>query len=323
MYDIVTFGSATRDIIIQPKKVTGLKYEKHEGIGQICLPMGSKIDVEQFHFTSGGGGTNAATTFANYGLRVGYCGSVGKDDAADEIKSELKQSKIVSFIVQKAEKPTNQSVVILNTGHDKTIFAYRGAAELLQAGDIPFGKLKTKWLYVAPLSGLLCDEFSGLVSWAKERGIKIAANPGMAQLSLPDFAQIAKNIDVLILNQEEASFLTKIPYEQESAIFKKMDELCPGILLMTKGGAGVSVSDNMQHYWAKPHLERAIVDTTGAGDAFGSGFVAEFMQSGNIESAIQFGMANSEGCIAHIGAKSGLLKMGDYFEKVEVLKENL
>ena len=50
--------------------------------------------------------------------------------------------------------------------------------------------------------------------------IKIAVNPGIAQLSLPNFSQITKKIDMLIVNQEEASFLTKIPYQQEKEIFK-------------------------------------------------------------------------------------------------------
>src|SRR5262249_28386331 len=136
------------------------------------------------------------------------------------------------------------------------------------------------------------------------------------QLSLPNFAEIAKKIDVLIMNQEEASFLTKIPYEQEPAIFKKLDEICPGIAVMTRGGEGVVVSDGKQLWSAVPPVDRNIQDTTGAGDAFGSGFVAEYIRSGNVESSIQFGMANSVGCISQIGAKNGLLKKGEGFEKV-------
>ena len=167
----------------------------------------------------------------------------------------------------------------------------------------------------------------------KENNIKIAINPGIAQLSLPNFAEITKKIDVLILNQEEASFLTKVPFEQEKEIFSKIDEMCNGVVVMTKGGEGVTVSaatpnvgeprpdgrDNNMYSALPPH-DRVIVDTTGAGDSFASGFLSEFMKSSDIEASIQLGMANSVGCLSQIGAKNGLLKKGQEFEKVEVKK---
>jgi ribokinase len=190
----------------------------------------------------------------------------------------------------------------------------------LPSKEIPFRKLKAKWLYLAPLTGLLAESFEELVNFAKERKVKVAANPSIAQLSLPNFASIAQKLDILFLNQEEASFLTKIPVEQEKEIFSAIDAMCPGVAVMTKGGNGVTVSDGKNIYSALPSENRKIVDTTGAGDAFASGFVSEFMKSANIEKSIQLGMANSVGCISKIGAQHGLLKRGDEFERVEVLQ---
>ncbi len=317
MFDIITFGSATQDLILKPKQVTSLHYEKSSTEKEVCFPMGSKIEIEDILFNSGGGGTNTAATFALQGLKTAFCGTVGQDVSGQEILNELKKLGVNISLVQKTDKKrTNHSVVILNSGLDRTIMAYRGAAELMD--EVPFKELKTKWLYLAPLSGVLCDKFEELVNFAADKKIKIAVNPGMAQLSLPNFAEIAKKIDVLIMNQEEASFLTKTPMEQEKEIFAKIDEICPGIVVMTKGDAGVVVSDGQQMYSAVPPTDRNIVDTTGAGDAFGSGFVSEFMKSGDIEKSIQFGMANSVGCLSQVGAKHGLLKKGEKFEKVEV-----
>lgn len=323
MFDVITFGSATRDIMVRPKKVTPLKYEK--GISaEVCFPFGSKIDVEEMQFSSGGGGTNTVVTFAKQGFKAAFCGLVGKDLAGQELVGELKSLRVDTRLVAATpERLTNHSVVILgDQRQDRTILAYRGASELLDVKNIPFRKLKARWLYLAPMSGLLCDSFEQLVLFAKDRGMNVAVNPGMAQLSLPHFAQIAQYIDILLLNQEEASFLTKIPVDQEKEIFKKIDELCPGIAVMTRGAEGVVVSDGKHLYSAKPPAQRLIVDTTGAGDAFGSGFVAEYMRNGgNIEKAVQFGMANSVGCLSQVGAKNGLLKKGEPFESVPVAKE--
>ena len=80
MYDIITFGSATQDITVNPKKLTVLKYNKDFKTGEgICFPLGSKIDVQDITFTTGGGGTNTAATFVKQGFKTAFCGVVGTD----------------------------------------------------------------------------------------------------------------------------------------------------------------------------------------------------------------------------------------------------
>ena len=327
MYDIITFGSATKDINLKSKAFKVLKDDKDFVTGEgICLALGSKIDVEDIKLTSGGGGTNTAVTFAKQGFKTSFCGMVGDDDSGKEIIQELKSLKVDTKLVLKTkEKSTNHSVIISNVGEDdRTILAYRGAAGLMSKDNIPWDKLKTKWIYLAPLSGLLCDSFEQIVNFAFENKIKIAVNPGNAQLSLPieDLTRILKKVNILILNQEEASYLTKISFHDEVEIFKKIDEMCPGVAVMTKGGEGVIVSDGKYMYMAKPNPERKIVDTTGAGDSFSAGFMSDYIRyNGDIEKGIQLGLANSEACLSEVGAKNGLLDKNSKFERVQVVKQ--
>jgi sugar/nucleoside kinase (ribokinase family) len=64
---------------------------------------------------------------------------------------------------------------------------YRGASDELNSKDIPWNKLKkTKWIYLAPLAGSLCETFEEIVNFAYENKIKIAINPSIQQLSLPE-----------------------------------------------------------------------------------------------------------------------------------------
>jgi len=337
MYDIITFGSATQDIRLKSKAFKVLKNEKDFVTGQgLCLTLGSKIEVEDIQFTSGGGGTNTAATFAKQGFKVAYCGSVGQDNAGKYIIAELKKLKVdTRFVLVKNEKHTNHSVIIFNDYNqsdanekvetkERTILAYRGASELMDKNDIPWKKLKTKWIYLAPLTGLLCDTTEEIVNFAFQNKIKIAINPSKEQLSLPPetLKNILQKIDILFLNKEEASFLTKIPYEQENEIFKKLDQLCPGVAVMTKGGDGVVAADGKYFYSAIAHKDRRIIDTTGAGDSFASGFLTDFIKyNGDIEKAIQMGLANSEANLAEIGAKTGLLDRNIKFERVPVAKQ--
>ena len=133
--------------------------------------------------------------------------------------------------------------------------------------------------------------------------------------------EIINKVAVLVLNQEEASILTKFSYHQEKEIFKKLDDICPGIVIMTKGPEGAVVSVGKHIFEAKSPAIK-VKDRTGAGDAFGSGFVTGFIQSkGNIEEALQLGFANGLSCITQWGAKAGLLKKGDIFQRVAIKKE--
>jgi ribokinase len=334
MYDIITFGSATRDINLKSKAFKITKDQKDSVTGEgICLALGSKIDVDDIKFTSGGGGTNTAVGFAKQGFKTAFCGMVGDDDSGKEIIKELKSYKVdTGLVVKTKEKTTNSSVIISNNGEDdRTILAYRGAAGLMKKDDILWNKLKTKWIYLAPLTGLLCQPalgvataFEEIVNFAKENKIKIAVNPSNQQLSLPpeELKNILQKVDILFLNQEEASFLTKISFHDELEIFKKIDEMCPGIAVMTKGGEGVVASDGKYLYFAQPNPNRKIIDTTGAGDSFASGFLSDFIRyNSDIEKAIQLGLANSETNLAEVGAKTGLLDKNSKFIRVPVVKQ--
>jgi len=326
IFDIIAFGSATRDIRLKSDDFKVLKGRDNFSTGQgICFTLGSKIDVQEINFTSGGGGTNVAVAFARQGFKTAFCGAVGDDNAGAEITEELKKEKVnTDFVFIKKEKKTNHSVIIFNEGQDRTILTYRGAAELLGKENIPWKKIKAKWIYLAPLTGLLCDITEEIVNFAYENKIKVALNPSKQQLALPE--NILKNIlektDILFLNQEEASFLTKINFENENEIFKKIDQMCPGVAVMTKGGQGVTASDGKYLYSALPNKDRKIVDTTGAGDSFASGFLSDYIRyNGDIEKAIQLGLGNSEANLAEVGAKTGLLRKDSEFNRVKVYKE--
>ena len=97
----------------------------------------------------------------------------------------------------------------------------------------------------------------------------------------------------------------------------------PGLLLMTDGKGGAFVSDNKMTYESKPFIGKKVVDETGAGDAFGSGFVSGLMRKKeacgkglchrqNIEYAIRLASANSRSVIEQIGAKKGIISKQEF-----------
>ena len=322
-YDIITFGAASEDIYLKSKKFFPVSDKYFQTGKGLCFNAGSKIEIEDVFLCSGGGGTNSAATFANQGFSVAYCGMIGYDYFGNSIVRELEDLKVSTSLIRKNKKEkTNVSVILTYPGEDKTVLVYRGASDSFGKNDILWREIKdAKWFYMAPSSGKLGELTEYIIDFAKKNKIKIAFNPGYNQLKLPPktLKRILNKIDILILNQEEASLITKIPFNNEQEIFKKLDALTKGICIMTKGPEGAVVSDGKYLYRANS-LKAKLVDSTGAGDSFGSGFVSGFIKTGKIVYAIQLAMANSVSNIKEFGAKEGLLLASQGFKKVKVTK---
>ncbi len=315
--DVITFGSATKDLFLR-SDATVLENERFTSGKGICFPLGSKVSVDDIFFSIGGGGTNTAVTFARQGLKVSYMGKVGKDLAGKDVIDTLQSSGVgTDMIITTKQKRTNFSVVLDIENKDRTILVYRGASGTLKPQEIP-ANLRADWFYLAPFSRSAIDAFYRIVEKGKNEDVKLAVNPSKSQLRDEKFLEMINSFDVLIVNREEASIFTDIPYEKESLIFQKMDKLFEGIFIMTKGSDGLIASDNRKIYKVSETPEVKVVDRTGAGDSFGSGFLAGIIKGMDIKKAIELGVANATGCLSEKGAKNGLLKKDDDYQPTVV-----
>ena len=328
MFDVVTFGSATRDIFVRSKEFKIIKSLEFTTGKALAVEAGGKIYIEELVFATGGGGTNSAATFALQQLKTAYVGLVGNDPGGLEIFRELNDLGVdCNFIKITERAKTPYSIILSVPEKERSILVYEGASHLLSLADIPFGQIKqSKWFYLSGLSGESSKVFEPIINFAAANKIKLAVNPGHDQLTnnLDILKKLLNKIDILLVNQEEASLITGVDFKNETELFKKFDELVPGIAVMSKGKEGVAVSDGQQVYLAGIP-QSGYVDRTGSGDAFGSGFVSVIIHGGSIAEAIQFGTANATGTIQRLGAKSGLLKKGDFgpWEKVRVEIQSL
>ena len=328
-YDVITIGSATRDIYVQSRAMQSLRDDSfHTGEG-ICVPSGSKVEVENLQFTTGGSAVNSAVTFAYQGLKTAIICKAGQDSRGEPIKEQLDELGVsTEHMVMDKELLTAVSIIFHSPSGERSIFVYRGASSHLRPQEVDLDLLKeTKWVYVTHLGGESSALFEPILKTAKENGVKVALNPGSTQLKMgKDMIPLLKYVDVLFVNQEEAALLTGIDFKKEEEVFKKLDEWMDGIVVMTKGPDGVSVSDG-KNKWDAPSLkEPKFVDRTGAGDAFGSGFITAMIKGGSIEDAIQLGSANATAVLSEWGSNIGLLLETDSpekFGKLEIERSNL
>ncbi len=347
MFDVVTFGSATRDIFVRSKEIKIINSPEFITGKALAVEAGAKVYVDDLVFATGGGGTNCAATFALQGLKTAYVGLIGNDAGGLEIFRELSNLGVNCNFIKTTEKARMSYSIILSSpdnparfasniigqigqgsqgksvaGGERSILVYEGASHLLAEKDIPWGEIKqSKWFYLSGLSGESSKVFEPIINFAVENKIKVAVNPGHDQLTkdLLVLKNLLSKIDILLVNQEEASLIAGVDFKNEAELFSKFDGIVPGLAVMSRGKEGVAVSDGKNIYRAGIPSS-SYVDRTGSGDAFGSGFVSAIIRDESIEAAIQLGTANATATIQQIGAKNGLLKKGDWgpWEKVPV-----
>ena len=325
MFDVITIGSAVRDVFARTRDIKPIKDKKFAAGEAACFSLGSKLDLDEVNFAVGGGAINTAVTFANQGYKVAVVAKVGDDPEGQHIRDKSDSSDIhCDFLTVDKDHATSFSFILSLPDGSRTVFRYKGASWHLKEENIPWLDLRAQWLYVNHMAGESHDVLPRLLEEAKNRGMQIAWNPGSAQFEKREELQkLMDYADLFIVNQEEAALITGIPYQKKKQVFKKLDDLVHGFVVMTKGKGGVEVS-NGKTLWSAgvlPLRKEEIIDRTGAGDAFGSGFVAALMRKpNNIEYAMQFASANATGVLTRWGANHGLLKKGDSPNKYGVLE---
>ncbi|MFC1733840.1 carbohydrate kinase family protein [candidate division KSB1 bacterium] len=316
-YDIITVGSATIDVFVDTHsdKVMG---EKKGHSLLTCYPLGSKILIKELKFTTGGGATNTAVSFSRLGLKAAYLGNIGNDSNGDKIIKELKKEKI-NFIGTKSNDLTNYSVILDSVKHDRTILAYKGASSKLDFNRLDKGKLKTKWFYFSSLKGKAFQTSVKLMRYAKKNNIKVAFNPSTYEVSegMRKLKPLLDCTDVIIFNREEASILLKKRKQENiKKLLQGVRKLGPKIVVITEGKKGAYCSDGINMYFIKPRKVK-VVETTGAGDAFASTFIAGLAKGKDIEFSLRFALANSESVIQHYGAKNKLLSWNNALREMK------
>ncbi len=308
MFDVITIGSAVQDVFVSSKKIQIMKSHRFQtGLGE-CLALGAKLPIDKLVFGTGGGATNTAVTFARAGFKTACICKIGKDIHGGNITSDLEQDHIdTRWVVVDFEHPTGYSVILTAGGGDRSILTFRSASGNLSIRDIPWQKLKSKWFYISSLGGNF-SLLSKIVDHARQNNVKIAFNPGGQEIQhVKRLTQLLRWVDIFLLNSEEAALLTQKKYTQKKDILRELCSFVKGIAVMTDGNRGAYACHERKMYYI-PTKPKKVLNSTGAGDAFGSGFVAGWILKNDIEYALQLGLLNAESVVQHIGAKVGIIK---------------
>lgn len=306
MARIVSLGSALQDIYLvdhddlRPSEIGGTAI-----FGKVIV--GSKVDIDQIYYGVGGGGINSAITFSRHGHETIFLGNIARDPAGNAILKVLNQEGIDSSYVNYVEKKTTGTSIILldEKSGERTVLTHRGAsAKFDNFSEKDLDLIRPDWLYVTSLKGDM-ETLLKFFDYAKELGTKIMFNPGIKELAEEKkLIGLLSDVDVLIVNKSEASKI--VPGTILSELLYHLNNYVETVII-TDGAMGGIATNGKESYRFGIYEDRKIKDATGAGDAFGSGFLAHFASGKSFRNSLVFASANSTSVVSKLGANRGIL----------------
>ncbi|MBQ8157070.1 carbohydrate kinase family protein [Candidatus Saccharibacteria bacterium] len=302
MARILSIGAALQDVYLIDHDDFGTN--KRGFLNQ--LELGTKVDIDEVFFTVGGGATNAATTFARNEHESIFMGCIANDPAGAAIIDALDREGIDTSYTNYIDKVhTGYSVLLLSPTGERTILTCRGASakfDSLNPKDLR--NIYPDWLYVTTLRGDM-DMLDRLFTEANRLKAKIMFNPGNLELQHPrKLFGLLSDVEVLLLNKAEAKQL--IDGKNLTELATRLSSYVPTVII-TDGNQGAVAASGNTIIRVGVYEDVRVKDSTGAGDAFGSGFLAAFADGQDLQQSLVFASANSTSVVQHIGSKAGII----------------
>lgn len=319
-FDVISVGDIVTDAFIRLIDDNAHVYEDEHG-KWLAMQYGTKLPFEAAYVIEGvGNAANAAVAFARLGLKSSFVTNVGGDQNGRDMIAALHKNKVdTQFVRINPDKKSNYHYVLWYK-EERTILIKHEAYEY-RWPHLTLAE-KPKWLYFSSISEHAIPYHDLVADWLDEHyEVKLAFQPGTFQMDagVERLKRIYERSYVLILNREEAAFVSGGNREDLNDLFNRLHGLGPKIVVITDGpdGAYASNGENRLKMPLYPDIAPPY-ERTGAGDAFASTFVAALIKGNTIEGALQWAPINSMSVVQKVGAQAGLLnehELEDYLRK--------
>lgn len=317
---ILCIGKGTQDVFLRDDE-----FDPHiEGkVAYTHLPLGAKLEVSEVIFATGGNATNVAVTLVRQGLHARYMWALGHELASNSVLQDLDNEGVdTSLVVQEDRFQSGYSTIMIATNGERTILNHRGVSVRGDGAPLDLQAIAdADWVYPTSLADGGLELLSKIVHIAKKSDTKVMLNPAGPELAHPQkLKAILEDVDVLCMNKEEMQSLVEGDTSEE--LVRHGLHYVP-VVIVSDGPRGVVASDGKTIISAGMYEDVPVIDRTGAGDAFASGFLSQWSQGKSLEESIVFASANSTSVVGVIGAKPGILHIGAELHSMPIESKNL
>lgn len=244
-------------------------------VARLSGPLATGSDSPAvIHFHGGGSAANTAAWLAAAGAEPVLAGRVGDDDRGRLARDELVAAGVDARLAADPELPTGTCVVLVGPDGERTMVPDAGANEALDEADLVDLLQPDDLLHVAGYALLRPGSrpaARAAIARALEAGMSVSVDPSSSALLSDDFLEWAGGSNLLLPNASEAHALTgdSDPERAARTLAARFDEV-----VVTLGPAGALWTDGDEVLRAAAVPVDAVVDSTGAGDAFAAGFLS-------------------------------------------------
>jgi len=271
--------------------------------------------VEKAESYPGGSAANTIYGLGKLGINAGFCGAVGDDDQGRMLLDDFKKAGVdTSRIKVKAEAGTGQVIGLSAKGDKRSLYVLPGANSRLTIKDIDLGYINgADMLHLSSFADDRQFKVSLELAEKLDPAVKLSFAPGAlyATKGLQALAPIVRRSHILFINRDEIGQLTGADIVEGTA--KCLETGCRIVAVTLGKGARIKnttasayIRDADKEYLIKPQDTGAMVDTTGAGDAFAAGFLYGVTSNKGLEECGRLGDIVARLCISKTGAREGL-----------------
>jgi len=302
-FDAICIGDAKIDIFLMlPQDSSFVHVDKEKNL---CLMYGQKIPVEKGSLMLGGNACNVSVGLTKLSIKTALIAEIGEDEFSQRIINGLEKENVnTDFLIQKIENSSSFSV-ILSYKQDRTVLGQHR----LRQHNFSFEDLETKLVYLTSLGNTWETAYRKTLEFTKKTKSVFAFNPGTPQLEkgLDGIREILESTDILFVNKEETKEILKENTNDIKYLLESLQKLGPKTAVITDGENGSFAINGKRELFSQPIIKTEIVEKTGAGDAYASGFLSATLLNYPILTAMRWGALNASGTMTAIGAQNGLL----------------
>ena len=263
----------------------------------------SNLKIEKT--VSGGSVANSIVGLSQLGNEVGFIGKVNDDNLGSKYEDGLKQENVKYFYSKKKEElPTGTCLILVTPDSERTMCTFLGTAGKINENDVSTEAIKQSEIIF--LEGYLWDE--GEPKNAFDKAIKSANKVAMSlsdqfcvDRHKPHFLELVKNkLDITFANEQEIMSLIDAKSFDEVINFSKS---LSKIIVLTRGEKGAVAINGDEIVECGVEKDLKIVDLTGAGDLFASGFLHGHVNNMSLKESLNKGTEMSSKVIQQIGAR--------------------
>ena len=302
-FDFISIGDTQHDVFLELEQETKVLEDKKSKVKYLGVVYAEKIPVKKFtSIPAVGNSANVAIGCSRLGLKTAFYTVLGSDITGKEEFKVFKKEKVATdYIVWDRKRQSNFSAV-LNYKGERTILVHHEHRLYALPKLAP-----SKWLYLSSLGPGFEKLHSQIPSYLKKHGVDMGFNPGSFQMKagLKKLAPVMRASKVFFVNKEEAETLLKKRADIKT-LLKLLHRLGPKIVVITNGPKGSYAFDGSSVLYLSV-FPAPIVERTGTGDAYSTGFLAALASGKSVGEAMRWGTFNSASVLQHIGAREGLL----------------